>query len=302
MNQDYFDEVFRCLQEAGWKPEWCDVAVPLIGNTVQAGLPTEVGDVFADEYTMLPRSLARCGMIVCLPVRGDSMEDCGILEGDKLSVQITEGCCGIREGDIVVAEVDGDITVKTFFRDESGDVWLLPRNKKYLPIHLTEGMNARILGKVKEIRRETPHTSTSEMLRIMEGAKEDVCATSTLESASTLPSPASLTSKRGRNVGRKKEHLFSLRNGEKNEDLTSEKVNAFKAELAQQELLDEPINCSKKSPFNIAFTACYKAWEKEKLVPTIPNGRAIYRFLAEDCGFTLPDVKTYAEFIRKMIA
>lgn len=170
MNQDYFDEVFRCLQEAGWKPEWCDVAVPLIGNTVQAGLPTEVGDVFADEYTMLPRSLARCGMIVCLPVRGDSMEDCGILEGDTLSVQITEGCCGIREGDIVVAEVDGGITVKTFFRDERGDVWLLPRNKKYLPIHLTEGMNARILGKVKEIRRETPHTSTSEMLRIMEGA------------------------------------------------------------------------------------------------------------------------------------
>lgn len=62
-----------------------------MGNTVQAGLPTEVGDVFADEYTMLPRSLARCGMIVCLPVRGDSMEDCGILEGDTLSVQIMEG-------------------------------------------------------------------------------------------------------------------------------------------------------------------------------------------------------------------
>ncbi len=167
MNQDYFDEVFRCLQEAGWKPERCDVAVPLIGNTVQAGLPTEVGDVFADEYTMLPRSLARCGMIVCLPVRGDSMEDCGILEGDTLSVQITEGCCGIREGDIVVAEVDGGITVKTFFRDERGDVWLLPRNEKYMPIHLTEDMNARVVGKVIEIRRMAPHTSMSEMMRIM---------------------------------------------------------------------------------------------------------------------------------------
>ena len=170
MNQDYFDEVFRCLQEAGWKPEWCDVAVPLIGNTVQAGLPTEVGDVFADEYTMLPRSLVGRGALMCITVRGDSMEDCGIQEGDMLSVQITEGCCGIREGDIVVAEVDGGITVKTFFRDERGDVWLLPRNEKYLPIHLTEGMNVRIVGKVKELRREAPHTSTSEMLKIMKRA------------------------------------------------------------------------------------------------------------------------------------
>jgi hypothetical protein len=34
----------------------------------------------------------------------------------------------------------------------------------------------------------------------------------------------------------------------------------------------------------------------------VPNGRAIYRFLAEDCGLSLPDIKTYADFIRKMIA
>ena len=66
-----------------------------------------------------------------------------------------------------MAEVDGGITVKTFFRDERGDVWLLPRNEKYMPIHLTEDMNARVVGKVIEIRRVAPHTSMSEMMRIM---------------------------------------------------------------------------------------------------------------------------------------
>lgn len=300
--EDRIETMLRYFEQAGYEVEWCDTPIPCFENTVQAGIPTELGDITRGDYMMVPKSLVSSGTLFCVRVKGDSMMDCGIYEGDMLHVQLTEGMSGIRDGDTVVACVDGGVTVKTFYRDPEGTPWLLPRNKKYKPTRLTEDMEVNIYGKVVEVTRNLPHTSTTEMLRIMEGAKEDVCATSTLESTSALPSPASLTSKKGRNVGRKKEHLFSLRNGEKNEDLTSEKVNAFKAELAQQELLDEPINCSKKSPFNIAFTACYKAWEKEKLVPTIPNGRAIYRFLAEDCGFTLPDVKTYAEFIRKMIA
>ena len=175
MNSEYLQEVFRLFEEAGFNPEWCDVPVPLLENTVQAGWPTEVGDVFCDEYTMVPRSLARCGVIVSLPVRGDSMVDCDIQEGDVLSVQITEGCSGIREGDVVVAEVDGGITVKVFFRDEKGDVWLLPRNEKYMPIHLTEEMNARIVGKVVEYKRVAPHTSVGEMLKIMKrGVRKEV--------------------------------------------------------------------------------------------------------------------------------
>lgn len=175
MQNEYLQEVFSLLQEAGWAPEWCDVAVPLVENTVQAGIPTEVGDVFTDDCVMVPRSLARGRMLMCITVKGDSMEDCGIQEGDILTVQITEGCSGIREGDIVVAEVDGGITVKTFFRDEQGEVWLLPRNEKYMPIRLTEEMNARIVGKVVEFKRVAPHTSTSEMLKIIKRAvREEV--------------------------------------------------------------------------------------------------------------------------------
>jgi phage repressor protein C with HTH and peptisase S24 domain len=170
MNQEYYKEVFRLFQDAGWAPEWCDVPVPMFTNTVQAGLPTEIGDVLIEDYTMLPKSLVRRGTFINITVIGDSMKDCGIQEDDVLSVQITEGCCGIREGDIVVAEVDGGITVKTFYRDEFGEVWLLPHNENYNPIQITNDMNVRFIGKVQEIRRKAPHTSLPEMQKIMKRA------------------------------------------------------------------------------------------------------------------------------------
>jgi hypothetical protein len=162
--------MLRYFEQAGYEVEWCDTPIPCFENTVQAGIPTELGDITRGDYVMVPKSLVSSGALFCVRVKGDSMMDCGIYESDMLHVQITEGLSGIRDGDVVVAEVDGGITVKTFFRDEQGEVWLLPRNEKYLPIHLTEGMNVRILGKVREIRREAPHTSTAEMLKIMRRA------------------------------------------------------------------------------------------------------------------------------------
>lgn len=168
--EERIETMLRYFEQAGYEVEWCDTPIPCFENTVQAGVPTEVGDITQDDYVMVPKSLVFGGSLFCVRVKGDSMEDCGIYESDMLHVQITEGLSGIRDGDVVVAEVDGGITVKTFFRDEQGEVWLLPRNEKYLPIHLTEGMNVRILGKVREIRREAPHTSTAEMLKIMRRA------------------------------------------------------------------------------------------------------------------------------------
>ncbi|MBQ2122831.1 MAG: hypothetical protein II200_02425 [Bacteroidaceae bacterium] len=163
--------MLSCFEQAGYEMEWCDAVIPYYENKVQAGVPTEVGDVCQGDYVLVPRSLVNSGSLFCVRVKGDSMVDCGIYEGDMLHVQITEELFDIRDGDVVVAEVDGGMTVKTFFRDERGDVWLLPRNEKYLPIHLTEDMNVRIIGKVKELRRVVTHTSTAEMLKIMKRAE-----------------------------------------------------------------------------------------------------------------------------------
>jgi hypothetical protein len=67
---------------------------------------------------------------------------------------------------------DGGVTVKTFYRDEEGDCWLLPHNEKYAPIQLTSDIPWRIVGKVIAVRTDNPHTSTAGMLKIMKRAKK----------------------------------------------------------------------------------------------------------------------------------
>ena len=181
------------FEQAGYEVEWCDTAVPCYENTVQAGVPTDVSDITQGDYVMVPKSLVNSSSLFCVRVKGDSMVDCGIYEGDMLHVQITEGLSGIREGDTVVACVDGGMTVKTFFRDEQGEVWLLPRNEKYQPLRLTEGMAVHICGKVVEVTRDMPYAPTTEMLRIMERAKASSCAaaaTTTLGCALMPPAPS----------------------------------------------------------------------------------------------------------------
>ncbi len=65
-----------------------------------------------------------------LQVRGMSMKDIGILDGDLLAVHITNEA---RNGQIVVARIDEDVTVKRYKR-EGNTVWLLPENSDFEPI------------------------------------------------------------------------------------------------------------------------------------------------------------------------
>ena len=82
-----------------------------------------------------------------LRVRGDSMIGAGILSGDKVIVRPQPTA---DNGDIVVALLEDEATVKRFSADESG-VWLLPENPAYDPI---DGTNAVLLGKVCGLVRE----------------------------------------------------------------------------------------------------------------------------------------------------
>ena len=65
-----------------------------------------------------------------LQVRGMSMKDVGILDGDLLAVHITQEA---HNGQIVVARLDDDVTVKRYKR-EGSTVWLLPENTDFEPI------------------------------------------------------------------------------------------------------------------------------------------------------------------------
>ena len=169
---DYEKEIFQWLEDAGLNPVHHNMAVPHLEVSAQCGLPTELGDVDPTRYRAIPVQLLRMGTILSVDVKGDSMEDAGIYEGNRIEVLLTDNESGVRDGDVVVADVDGGVTVKTFYRDEEGDRWLLPHNEKYAPIQLTNDIPWRIVGKVIAVRTDNPHTSTAGMLKIMKRAKK----------------------------------------------------------------------------------------------------------------------------------
>ncbi|RMG20223.1 MAG: repressor LexA [Deltaproteobacteria bacterium] len=117
-----------------------------------------IGDVQAGEFTTAieaPKGWVAvdrphdAGDLFALTVRGDSMVDAGIFEGD---VVIVRRQAEARSGDIVVALVEDEATVKTF-RRRGGRIELHPANPRY-PILTPDPGRMQILGRVVEVRRK----------------------------------------------------------------------------------------------------------------------------------------------------
>ncbi len=107
-----------------------DNELPLIGS-VAAGLPIEAIEN-VETYVTIPEVLKRKKPTFLLRVRGDSMIDEGILDGDLIAVQKTNTA---EIGQIVVARIDDDVTVKRLQRQGDNAV-LEPANECYQPIVL----------------------------------------------------------------------------------------------------------------------------------------------------------------------
>ena len=155
MTEQELKEVFELLERSGMNPQLCDTPVPYYENEVPAGIPTDPGDIVKGDYIMLPRELLKWDAVFIVKVRGDSMRDAGIMPGDKLQVQVD---AVVDDGDIVVASIDGELTVKAFYADEQGQQWLVPCNSAYEPILLREDMNVRLIGKVVGCMKESLRT------------------------------------------------------------------------------------------------------------------------------------------------
>jgi repressor LexA len=121
------------------------VHVPLVGR-VDAGGPI-VAAQQVEEVFPLPRKLVGEGPVFMLRVAGDSMIDAAIADGDWVVVHAQETA---DSGDIVAAMIDGEATVKTLKRS-GGHVWLMPQNRKFLPIL---GDDAAIIGKIVAVIRQ----------------------------------------------------------------------------------------------------------------------------------------------------
>lgn len=120
------------------------VRVPAHG-LVAAGHPMEAVQVNEGDWE-LPAELVGNGDLFLLRVRGDSMVDAAIMDGDWVAVRKQPDA---EIGEIVVAMIGDDVTVKTLRRAD-GRVWLMPQNPVYQPI---PAVKAVILGKVVAVLR-----------------------------------------------------------------------------------------------------------------------------------------------------
>jgi repressor LexA len=120
---------------------------PILGK-VAAGAPLEVEELFDGNFHL--EDYYKPEQTFVLSIQGDSMKDIGIYDGDKVMIIPKSS---VNNGDIVVAVIDGEYTVKRFFR-ENNKILLKPENPTYEPIIIEDTTDDfRIIGEVVGVHR-----------------------------------------------------------------------------------------------------------------------------------------------------
>lgn len=133
VSSDINDELYRNI-----------VAMPLVGK-VAAGTPI-LAEQNVEETLGMPKQIVGDHNSFLLTVSGESMIEAGILDGDIVVVSEQKSA---NNGDIVVAMINNEATVKTFYK-EDGRIRLQPQNSTMEPIYATD---VTILGKVTALFR-----------------------------------------------------------------------------------------------------------------------------------------------------
>jgi repressor LexA len=122
------------------------INIPVVG-TVTAGVPV-LATQNIEEYFPLPRNFTKSEDVFMLKIKGDSMINAGIFDGDL--VVVSKESAAMVNGEIVVAMLDDEATVKRFYK-EKNKIRLQPENEKYEPIYATD---VKVLGKVVGLVRK----------------------------------------------------------------------------------------------------------------------------------------------------
>lgn len=120
------------------------VSLPIVGR-VAAGVPITATENLEDTFVLPASFVGRNGSFM-LRVKGDSMIDAAILDGDLIVVEPQPDA---HNGQIVVALIDGEATVKTFYR-EAGRIRLQPENRTMEPIYVDD---VTVVGRVEAVVR-----------------------------------------------------------------------------------------------------------------------------------------------------
>ena len=143
----------RELLDTGPESAPADSNPPLMESPVAAGFPSP-----AEQYAEMPLDLNE--LLVHNPpatyfvrASGDSMTGAGIRSGDIL---VVDRSLDATDGSIVIANVDGEFTVKFFRKTADGAVRLEPANRRYRAITFREGMELRLFGVVTALIHQFP--------------------------------------------------------------------------------------------------------------------------------------------------
>jgi repressor LexA len=120
------------------------ISLPIVGR-VAAGVPITATENLEDTFVLPASFVGRHGSFM-LRVKGDSMIDAAILDGDLIVVEPQPDA---KNGEIVVAMIDGEATVKTFYR-EAGRIRLQPENRTMEPIYVDD---VTVVGRVEAVVR-----------------------------------------------------------------------------------------------------------------------------------------------------
>ena len=122
-------------------------SIPMLGS-VKAGFPADVTEELKDTINIDEYLINKQENSYMLVVDGDSMIDAHITDGDMVLVEKTNIA---KDGDIVIANIDGEFTMK-YFKKEGSKVWLEPANKNYKSIYPKMYLN--IIAIVKAVIRK----------------------------------------------------------------------------------------------------------------------------------------------------
>ena len=158
--QDHISALERkgCLQKKRFQSRTLSVSAPSRRNSgsgtpilgrVAAGEPL-LAQENIEDFVQLPKDWAPAGAFL-LKIQGNSMEGAHILDGDYVLVHPQETAAN---GEIVVALIEDEATVKRFYRSEKG-ITLKPENPKYRPIEIerSEAAQFKLVGKVMGVLR-----------------------------------------------------------------------------------------------------------------------------------------------------
>ncbi len=115
---------------------------------IKAGFPSPAEETVRETMSLDDFLIEKKDKTYMLEVDGDSMIDAHIEKGDMVIVEQTNQA---KDGEIVIAEIDGEFTMK-YFRKEGSKIWLEPANKKYKPLYPTEDL--KINAVVKAVIRK----------------------------------------------------------------------------------------------------------------------------------------------------